>query len=247
MNDEEKKSHDEPVEIKPVPDAEIEYLTGPDTPPPAASADSPPKETEEAKQAKDKPRKKESDARVHREPKDLRKEVEHLKAALKEVEARAAALEAESSARQVEAAEYKDKFMRMAAEAENIRKRVDREKNEFFQYALADLLKDIIQVMDNFERALKAGDETDGRSLREGVELIYKQLVDLVRKQGVTLVVREGRHFDPEVHQAVSTEESEEVTEAVVGEELQKGYMLNDRLLRPALVKVLLPKKGSDE
>jgi molecular chaperone GrpE len=244
--EDDKKTPPEPAEIKPVSDAEIEYLTGPKPSPPEPAAESRPEANplaDEAKPAKPKHRRKESEAHPSHEPKDHRKEVEHLKKALRDLEARAVALETEASVREREAADFKDKYLRMAAETENMRKRLDREKNEFYQYALAEILREILLVMDNFERALKAGEETDGRGLREGVELIHKQLLDLLRKQGVTAIVRQDRRFDPEIHQAVVTEESAEVGEAVVGEELQRGYMLNERLLRPTLVKVLLPKK----
>jgi len=247
MNDEgEKKLPDEPADIEPLDGAEVEFLTEPGPAPPADGDKSAGGEAEalgQARPGKAKARKKAHEAHPHGEAKELRHEVERLRKALRELEEREAAAEAEAAAREKEAAEYKDKFLRLAAEMDNLRKRLEREKSEFFQYALADLLREILQVVDNFERALKAGDETGGSSLREGVELILKQLLDLLRKQGVVPIVREDRRFDPEVHQAVLTEESAEVGEAVVGEEMQRGFLLNDRLLRPALVKVLLPKK----
>jgi molecular chaperone GrpE len=240
------KPPQEPAEIKPAEGAEIEFLTGTgvrppgEKAPPAGQAPAGP----EPKPGKSKARKREGAGPLPPESKELRREVEHLKKALRDLEGRAEALEAEKTARLQEAAEYKDKFLRLAAETENLRKRLEREKNEFYQFALEGVLREILQVMDNLERALKTGDEADGRAFREGVDMILKQLLDLVRKQGVTPIVREDRRFDPEVHQAIFSVEAEEVDEALVGEELQRGYLLKDRLLRPALVKVLLPKRG---
>ncbi len=142
-----------------------------------------------------------------------------------------------------EIAEWKDKFLRAAAEMDNARKRLEREKADFLQFAQADLFKELLAVLDNFERARRTGEEPDSQGFQEGIELIHKQFTDLLRKRGVAPVERPDRRFDPAVHQAILTEEKEGLTEAEVGEELQKGYFLHDRLLRPALVKVWLPKK----
>ena len=139
----------------------------------------------------------------------------------------------------------KDKYLRAAAEMDNQRKRLEREKIDFFQFALSDLLKELLTVLDNFERALKnREDQTDGKSFHEGIELIRKQFFDLLLKRGLTLIDAQKKKFDPAVHQAVLTEESDTVEEPEVGEVLQKGYRLNERLLRPALVKVIVPKKN---
>ncbi len=143
----------------------------------------------------------------------------------------------------LEMAELKDKYLRAAAEMDNTRKRLEREKGDYLQFALADLYKELLAVLDNFERARRTGEGLEGKGFQEGIELIHKQFTDLLRKRGVTPLDRPDRHFDPAVHQAILTEEKEGLTEAEVGEELQKGYFLHDRLLRPALVKVWLPKK----
>jgi molecular chaperone GrpE len=142
-----------------------------------------------------------------------------------------------------EIAELKDKYLRAAAEMDNTRKRLEREKADFLQFALTDLYKELLAVLDNFERARQTGEEPEGKGFQEGIELIHKQFTDLLRKRGVTPLERPDRRFDPAVHQAILTEEKEGLTEAEVGEELQKGYFLHDRLLRPALVKVWLPKR----
>jgi molecular chaperone GrpE len=143
-----------------------------------------------------------------------------------------------------DAEDLKGDFLRLAAEKDNLRKRLEREKSEYFQFALSEVLKDFLMVLDNFERALENENREDRDSLREGIELIYKQYQDLLKKQGVQPIVCEDASFDPRIQQAFMTEESDEVDEPTVGEEFQKGYMHHERLLRPALVKVLLPKKN---
>ncbi len=136
-----------------------------------------------------------------------------------------------------------EEFLRKAAEMENLRKRLEREKNDFMQYALSEHLKELLGVMDNFERALESQNQDEEESLQKGVEMIYKQLYDLLLKQGVKQITIEENRFDPHLHQAFLTEESDKVTELQVAEELQKGYTIHDRLLRPSLVKVYIPKK----
>jgi molecular chaperone GrpE len=136
-----------------------------------------------------------------------------------------------------------DNFLRKAAEMENLRKRLEREKNDYIQYAMSEHLKELLGVLDNFERALESQDQSEEGSLRKGVEMIYKQLYDLLLKQGVKKIEIEENRYDPHLHQAFLTEESDQVAELQVAEELQKGYTIHDRLLRPSLVKVLIPKK----
>ncbi len=188
-------------------------------------------------------RKKPAESREHKDHKDskdhakikaLRAEIEELK---KDAESRGRDVEKARA----EAGEWKDKTLRTLAESDNLRKRLEREKGEFMQYALADVLKDVLHVIDNLERALKAHDAPVG--FREGIELIWKQMSDLATKRGVTPIPETDGKFDPSFHHALTTEETEGIEEPMIGEMLQKGYMLNDRLLRPALVKVLVPKK----
>ena len=139
--------------------------------------------------------------------------------------------------------EIQEEFLRKAAEMENLRKRLEREKNDYFQFSMSDHLKELLGVLDNFERALQSQDDTGEESLRQGVEMIYKQLYDLLLKRGVKQIEIEGNAYDPHLHQAFLTEESDKVKELQVAEELQKGYTIHDRLLRPTLVKVYIPKK----
>lgn len=141
--------------------------------------------------------------------------------------------------------ELKDKFLRSLAELDNVRKRVEKEKEEYYQYALSDLLREILPIIDNFERALKTPEEeTDGKTFKEGVELIYRMLLNLLRKYGVTPIELQDKKFDPTIHHALASEESDEVSEPEIKEELQKGYLIHNRLLRPTMVKVIIPKKN---
>lgn len=154
--------------------------------------------------------------------------------------------EAEIKILKKEKEELKDKYLRKLAEMENLRKRFERDRAEYQQYALNDVLRELLTVLDNFERALQSRDQSDGKSFQEGVEMIYRQYQDLLKKKGVALIEIKDRKFDPTIHQAVLTEESETVAEPEVAEELQRGYWLHGRLLRPAMVKVLIPKKREE-
>ena len=139
----------------------------------------------------------------------------------------------------------KEQFLRAVADFDNYRKRIDRERRELSEYAAAEVLLELLPILDNFERALSAfaqsataDKHTDVEAFRRGVELIHKQMLDLLRKRGVTTIEALGTDFDPNVHQAVIHEPSGEHREGEVMQELQRGYKLGDRLLRPAMVKV---------
>ena len=129
-----------------------------------------------------------------------------------------------------------DRLLRTAAEFDNYRKRVDRERRDLAEFTAAEVLRDVLPIVDNLERALAAAGEGD--PLRKGVELTHKQMLDLLRKRGVKPIEALGADFDPNFHQAVVHEASSEHREGEVMEELQRGYLLGDRLLRPAMVKV---------
>jgi molecular chaperone GrpE len=134
--------------------------------------------------------------------------------------------------------DYKDRWLRKGAEFDNYRKRIERERREQGDQAVVDLLQQLLLVVDDFDRALTVDAGEGGAAYRKGVELIHGKLHDLLRKQGVKAMDVLGADFDPNVHMAVVHEESPEHREGEVIGELQKGYMLNDRLLRPAMVKV---------
>jgi len=130
-----------------------------------------------------------------------------------------------------------DRLARLQAEFENARKRAIREQQEFRDYATADAIKALLPIFDSFERALQAP-ATQPNEFRSGVELIYKQLQDALTRLGVRPVPAKGEVFDPHVHEAIEMVETTEVSDHQVIDELQRGYQLKDRLLRPAMVRV---------
>lgn len=129
-----------------------------------------------------------------------------------------------------------DRLLRTAAEFDNYRKRMDRERRELAEYTAGEVVSDLLPIVDNLERALQAASADD--PLRKGVELIHRQMLDLLRKRGVKPIEALGADFDPNFHQAVIHEESTEHREGEVMAELQRGYVVGERLLRPAMVKV---------
>jgi molecular chaperone GrpE len=129
-----------------------------------------------------------------------------------------------------------DRLLRTAAEFDNYRKRVDRERRDLAEYIAAEVIGELLPIIDNLGRALAAASETD--PLRKGVELTLKQMLDLLRKRGVKPIEALGADFDPNFHQAVIHEASSAHREGEVMEELQRGYLIGERLLRPAMVKV---------
>jgi molecular chaperone GrpE len=132
----------------------------------------------------------------------------------------------------------KDRHLRKVAEFENLKKRSEREKSEYYRQALASFLGDFLDIADNFQRALDhARPEELNNDFGQGVELIHKQFAELWKRYGLKEVDTTGA-FDPNVHEAVATEERDDVPPQTILQVLQKGYMLQDRLVRPALVKV---------
>jgi molecular chaperone GrpE len=135
--------------------------------------------------------------------------------------------------------EMYDRLLRTSAEFDNYRKRIDRERQQASESAAAALIADLLPLVDDFERALKIGAGESGvDAYRQGVELIYKQLLEVLRRRGVRPIDALGADFDPHFHQAVSYEPAEGRRDGEVIEEFGRGYMLGDRLLRPAMVKV---------
>lgn len=135
--------------------------------------------------------------------------------------------------------EYRDLLLRKTAELDNYRKRVDRERAAADEAAAADLISELLPILDNLERALETdADTAAAAAYRTGVELIHKQLLDLLAKRRVVPIDTAGRDFDPHFHQAVAHEASGEHAEGQIIGELQRGYLLAGRLLRPAMVRV---------
>ena len=130
-----------------------------------------------------------------------------------------------------------DRLLRITAEYDNYRRRTERERRELTEQATGDLLGDLLPVVDDLERAL-AADTEDGDAYRRGVEIIHKQLLDVMARRGVAPIEAVGTDFDPTLHQAVMHEPSDGHRDGEVVEELRRGYTLRQRLLRPSMVKV---------
>ncbi|TDI46949.1 MAG: nucleotide exchange factor GrpE [Acidobacteria bacterium] len=143
-----------------------------------------------------------------------------------------------------EAQEMRLLAQRKQAELENYRKRVERERAETIKFAVADLMREILPVLDNLERAIAASKTGSEEQLIEGVEIIHKQFHDALTKQGLLEVEAIAKPFDPHVHEAVGRVETSEHPEGTVVEVLQKGYLYKDRLLRPSMVNVSQPAEG---
>ena len=129
-----------------------------------------------------------------------------------------------------------DRLARMQAEFENARRRAAKEQQDFRDFATVDAIKPLLPVIDNFERALQV--KSDSGEFRTGIELIYKQLQDVLTRLGVQPIAAKGQRFDPHVHEAIEMVESSDAADHEVLEEWQRGYKFKDRLLRPSMVKV---------
>jgi molecular chaperone GrpE len=143
------------------------------------------------------------------------------------------------AAKTEEAKTFQDKYLRLAAEFENFKRLAQKQKQEYSQFANESLLKELLPIVDNLERALKCvqeGRTTDG--LVQGVELTLKQFTETLARFGVKPIASLGAPFDPTCHQAVARQESKTAAENTVIEEYQKGYQLHDRVLRAAMVVV---------
>jgi len=142
-----------------------------------------------------------------------------------------------------ERASYLDRLARLQAEFDNFRKRSAKEQQDFRDYALAEALKSLLPILDSLDRAVKTGG-VSVQDFRSGIELIDKQFHDALAKLGVEPLPAEGEVFDPNLHQAVQMVDTDEVADNHVIDELQRGYRIKDRLLRPAMVRVAHnPKK----
>jgi molecular chaperone GrpE len=139
----------------------------------------------------------------------------------------------------------KDRLARLQAEFENARKRTDREKQDFRDYAMGNVVEQFLPVLDNFELALKAQGSAD--QLRSGVELIIKQMEEILRQLQVTPVAAVGEEFDPRYHEALGSVERDDLPDHFVAEEIRRGYKLRDRLLRPSMVRVVSNPKQKKE
>ncbi|BFH67667.1 MAG: nucleotide exchange factor GrpE [Paenibacillus dendritiformis] len=172
-------------------------------------------------------------------------DVEHMQEgeATSEAEGKAAEEAQEEPAElkeaRAQAEELQQRLLRAQADFDNFRRRTMKEKEELAQYASSKLVTQLLPVLDNFERALAAAQTgSEEQSFVKGVDMIFRQFMQVLEQEGVKAMNAVGEPFNPEFHQAIMQVESEEHEEGIVVEEVQKGYMLKDRVLRPAMVKV---------
>jgi Molecular chaperone GrpE (heat shock protein) len=152
------------------------------------------------------------------------------------------------AAKELEAKTNYDRFLRQVADLENFKKRSAREREDISRFANEALIKDLLDVVDNLERAVAhAAGGGNGKPLVEGVEMVLKGLLDVLAKHGVTQISAVGQPFDPSKHEAMAQVESDSHEPNCVVEELHKGYALRDRLLRPARVSVAKPSKTREK
>lgn len=157
-------------------------------------------------------------------------------------DAAASSDEVDSARLESETASLRERLMRTLADFDNYRKRTEREKQALRRFANFDVFKDFLGVLDNFERALEASGSAE--DLKQGLKMVVRQQEEILQRHGVKSVDAIGKPFDPKVHEAVAREESSEVETPTVTKELQRGYLLHDRLLRPAMVYVAMPSGG---
>jgi molecular chaperone GrpE len=151
-------------------------------------------------------------------------------------EAQIAALTAERDQLAAEKTDLKDRLLRALADFDNFRRRAERDRSEYVQFAAMEILRDLIPILDDFRRALKI--ETADKEYAKGIELIAQRLFETLKKAGLEPIEAAGKPFDPNLHQAVDRVQSEELPDQTVLEEYQSGYNFKGKLLRPAMVKV---------
>jgi molecular chaperone GrpE len=151
-------------------------------------------------------------------------------------EAQIAALTAERDQIAAEKADLKDRLLRTLADFDNFRRRAERDRSEYVQFATMELLRDLIPILDDFRRAVKV--ETADKEYAKGIELIDQRLFETLKKAGLEPIEAAGKPFNPNLHQAVDRVQSEEWPDQTVLEEYQSGYNFKGKLLRPAMVKV---------
>jgi len=145
-----------------------------------------------------------------------------------------------------EIGDLSERLLRMQADFDNFRKRAQREKDEARQFANQSLIERQLPVLDNFEMALAAAKDADP-AIRDGVQMIYDQLLGILRESGVETIDAVGEEFDPNLHEAISQQETAEVEPGMVVEQVQRGYRLNERLVRPARVVVAKAPEAAEQ
>ncbi|NLW21959.1 MAG: nucleotide exchange factor GrpE [Tissierellia bacterium] len=154
----------------------------------------------------------------------------------KEVEKDKGIEDEEKDGKDKEIEELTNRLLRLQADFINYKNRVEKEKETIFSHATEDIISQLLPVLDNFERALDSVEEKEG--FYEGVKMIYDQILGILEKNGLKEIQCLGQSFDPNYHHAVLTEEVEDQEEGTILEVFQKGYMLNDKVIRPSMVKV---------
>jgi molecular chaperone GrpE len=160
-------------------------------------------------------------------------------------EAPDSAVDAEIQKIKEERDSLQDRLLRKHAEFENYKKRIDRERSEYVQFASAELMRELLNALDSFDLAVRnaAAEGSAGEKMLQGLDLVYKQFQDILGRFGLKAVDAKGQPFDPNLHQAVVTVPTDAADENTVVEELRRGYTLNGRLLRPAMVSVAMNSK----
>ncbi len=158
-------------------------------------------------------------------------------------------LEAQLETKEQQAKENYDRLLRVSAEFENYKKRTSRELEEFRKFANQSLIKEMLSVVDNLELAMNStnGHKTIDQGLLQGLDMTHKEILKVFEKFNVKPIEAKGQIFDPTFHEAVMQEETDEVDENTVINELQKGYLIHDRLLRPAMVVVAKPRESEEK
>jgi molecular chaperone GrpE len=134
---------------------------------------------------------------------------------------------------------FQNQYVRLVADFQNLKRRTEKEKSDIYAFANEKIILDLLNVIDNFERAMLHVDESSDKNLANGMNMIYKQLKEVLEKNGVNEILTSGENFDPKYHHAVSTDNSSELESGKVSEVLQRGYSLKGKVIRPAMVKVV--------
>lgn len=177
---------------------------------------------------------------------EAQKEIENLKKEITTLRDRIEELEKQLNASDKEAEEYLDHLKRLKAEFENYKKRMVKERGQLISWAVEDLIKELLPVLDDLERAIDVAKTSQNfSSLLEGIQMVYDHFKGLLKKRGVEEIPAKGEEFDPNVHEAIMRIESDEHPDNIVVEEMRKGYKFKDRVLRPSMVKVNKRKSSS--
>lgn len=164
--------------------------------------------------------------------------LEELQERVAELESQVAEMDTALNTSRQEAANNWDKYIRQVAEMDNFRKRQERLREDRVKHYKKELLEKVVSVMDNLERAINYQDSMNREGLQQGLRMVQWQLSEILRTEGLTPVPTVGQRFDPHIHEAVETVEDSDQPEGMVVEEIQKGYMMGEDMLRPARVKV---------